>query len=292
MLGHGYSHPPPRLLGHEIPWRCPRDILVLMMFSVFAGCIAVPVNLPDAEPFSEKVVHVLESGTADRAYVESSLGEPGYSFADGRFWAYERDRDSSTEWLVCAAIPAGFGAYGGCDVVSSGGTEQHILLIQFDLRGVVLGYQVGSRGDLGVVRSPSSQGSHFLLAEYAPDWDEVILPKHCVAYFIPINRDDEPERSWALSNNDGEIIGSVHRGRRVEQAMRLNFLPGSQTLFAESETVDSSLTLQVTFQCRGGDVVYLTASRMTPALVKLDVATVEKGRTALNGRLVKIAEDT
>lgn len=114
--------------------RAVRIFLLLILYgllpAVLAGCVGVPVKVPEKKPFSEYVENDLVIGVTNLEEAEKALGSPILARGD---WSIHRDERAGWQWAGCAGETCG---------VDPRGSTPYFLRLEHDASGIVTAYEI------------------------------------------------------------------------------------------------------------------------------------------------------
>lgn len=138
--------------------RFPLLLAVPLLISLSA-CIAVPIQLPDEEPFKDEKLAFIEIGKTTKEEIATAMSDfpmekdegevrvklTPKKFRGGDWWLYAQTREE-LQWFIAV------GGYGGGDAGTTPDKDYRFLLIKFDNKGIVAGYELLSSEGYGCNR--------------------------------------------------------------------------------------------------------------------------------------------
>ena len=253
----------------NVLFRCLPFLLVLAL----SGCV-FPTRLADETPFGDEVVGFAELGKTTKKEVEESLGPPGETYANGKWWVFHADR-RMTEWFAFMCGP-----YGPCSGGEFGGDlRQYHLLLKFNEDETVhqvffldekrpcdeLGIVCFEKGVLEV-RHHASQGTS-------------VAPEHC-AVFLYVQESDLPHTAVFVQIDYVDVrIRYMNNGAYY----RVDLTPGAHNLSVGADAISLDCDTHEKFYVRiVHDKSYRPSFQVTP---------IDIGRKQIADRRLSLLQD-
>lgn len=229
-----------------------------------AGCIAVPISVPEEKPFKDIVEGSIIIGETTAQDVTDVLGKP--DIENGQYWLY-RDWRRGWQWAWCAGIP-NFGA--DCGALPRS-INNYFLEVQLDSDEVVTGARLYSESELCSEKRICFEDN--ILMRAAPIEDDAAAKLFkapsggCSVYTYSTSEADS-------ASGELDIDGTAVGGLVGASGYYLHAVSPGPHVWAIAPTVQKSIPYQVAisrFDCKNGRIVFLKYSlRLRPKLERVD----------------------
>lgn len=142
----------------------------LLLIITLSACIAFPVGFGDEEPFKDKQLTFIQVGKSTKEEIATAMSQFASTkttkpkmFRDGDWWLYAATREE-TKWLILSE--------GG--MAGTGDVDYRFLLIKFDTKGIVSGYELSKSEGNGCNRNGVCTGLSQYMLLASEDEDRVV----------------------------------------------------------------------------------------------------------------------
>jgi len=243
---------------------------LLGLSALLAGCIAVPVAVPEEKPFEEAAEASFQIGASTRADVKEVFGEP--ELRNANWWLFH-DTRNGWQWSGCAAMP------GACGTTDRGRTE-YFLRVAFDAGGTLSHYEIFQEDRLCKEHKVCFKNGLLMRAALTGDGDpEAIAPAdHCM---VTVYSDTDRDSMAGVVEVNGRRVGTLV-GTRGFLSHPVSAGRHLWIVFPSGKMMQG-VTASLELQCDGKQSHYLRYSSgiLSPMLEKADEAT---GNTEIAAR--------
>lgn len=244
------------------------SMLVASLLVYLAACVAIPVEIGDAEPFENGRLSFIKIGESTKNDIAAKMSDYAIEtdegtqrvqmvpkkFRGGDWWLYDRARPE-TQWFVIVAAPS------GGDVGTLGDVDLRFLLVKFDSDGIVTDYELSSSEGSGCNKQGVcvASGAYNLIATEKDDQAAKLFNRNgerCGVYLYG-------DHMTLVRLNDRQV-GSLQQKKKFFFLWLLD--PGVHTLTVEGTSIPESGKIyggkSMDFRCTAGELLFIDIERV------------------------------
>ncbi len=277
-----------------------RLLLALPVLASLSACIAIPIQLPDEEPFQDEQLAFIEIGKTTKEEIATAMSDfpietdegevrvklTPQKYRGGDWWLYAQTREE-LKWFFIYGWPGG-----GGDAGTIGDVDYRLLLIKFDNNGIVAEYALSSSEGNGCDRyGICVRVSHYTLLA-SEDEDRVVkqfdIPADRCGVYV-YGKSYVYQKRWVAVPIwlDGHRVG-WHLDKKQFFFWQLD--PGIHQLGSRSLDVPDQSPIE--FSCAAGSLYFFELERKTRSLwqpgisfwAEIEQRDAVKGRKAIGKR--------